>query len=31
MKKKLMKGSEVLGASAIKAGCLHFLSYNSSK
>ena len=27
MKKKLMKGSEVLGASAIKAGCLHFFGY----
>ena len=25
--KKLMKGSEVLGASAIKAGCLHFFGY----
>ena len=27
MGKKLMKGSEVLGASAIKAGCLHFFGY----
>jgi len=27
MAKKLMKGSEVLGASAIKAGCLHFFGY----
>lgn len=27
MAKKLMKGSEVLGASAIKAGCLKFFGY----
>jgi 2-oxoglutarate ferredoxin oxidoreductase subunit alpha len=27
MAKKLMKGSEVLGASAIKAGCLNFFGY----
>jgi len=27
MGKKLMKGAEVLGVSAIKAGCLHFFGY----